>query len=129
KLCCQGLQTAHVAIRPAIIDPNSLPLGPSQALKFRCECCEFGVCLRVGFTHKHQYADPSYAVALLRARRERPRGRAAEERYELAPLHFRGHSMTSSARASNLSGIVKPSAFAVLKSSRQLGDELMPFWL
>jgi hypothetical protein len=42
-------------------------------------------------------------------------------------LHFRGHSMTSSARASSLSGIVKPSAFAVLKSSRQLGDELMPF--
>jgi hypothetical protein len=67
---------------------------------------------------------------LLRARRERPRHRrATEERYELAPLHFRGHSMTSSARASNLSGIFKPSAFAVLKSSRQLGDELMPFWL
>src|SRR6516165_10166578 len=67
---------------------------------------------------------------LLRARRERPRGcRAAEQRDEGAPFHLRGHSMTSSARASNLSGIVKPSAFAVLKSSRQLGDELMPFWL
>src|SRR5262249_31005166 len=67
---------------------------------------------------------------LLRARRGRPCDRcAAEKRDELTPLHFRGHSMTSSARASNLSGIVKPSAFAVLKSSRQLGDELMPFWL
>src|SRR5262245_28580542 len=49
---------------------------------------------------------------LLRACRERPRdGCAAEQRDELAPLH----SMTSSARASSLSGTVRPSAFAVLR--------------
>jgi hypothetical protein len=87
----------------------------------------------------------------LRARRERPRNRAAEQRDELAPLikktsshgtiakcagltkrprsprayrfHARGsaesrwaiHSMTSSARRRNDSGIVSPSAFAVLR--------------
>jgi len=38
---------------------------------------------------------------LLRARRERPRGRRAEQRDEVASLHLRGHSMTSSARASS----------------------------
>src|SRR5262249_12994863 len=49
---------------------------------------------------------------LLRARRERPRGsRAAQKRDELAT----SHSITSSARASRLSGTVRPNAFAVLR--------------
>src|SRR6516225_10621033 len=48
----------------------------------------------------------------LRARRERPhRGRAAEQRYERAALH----SITSSARSRNDSGIVSPSAWAVVR--------------
>src|SRR6516165_9311770 len=50
---------------------------------------------------------------LLRARRERPRHcRAAEKRDELAAA---AHSITSSARASSLSGIWRPSVFAVLR--------------
>src|SRR5262249_46740616 len=53
-----------------------------------------------------------YPVRLLRARRERPRGGCtAEKRYELAALH----SITSSARASSVGGIVKPSALAVIR--------------
>ena len=48
---------------------------------------------------------------LLRARRERPRRRAAKKRDELAP----SHSITSSARASSIGGISRPSAFAVLR--------------
>src|SRR5262249_5166840 len=44
-------------------------------------------------------------------RRERPCSRAAEQRYELPPLH----SITSSASASSLSGIWRPSALAVLR--------------
>jgi len=45
---------------------------------------------------RHQHADPPHALALLRARRERPRDRrAAEQRDELATLD---HSITSSAR-------------------------------
>jgi len=47
----------------------------------------------------------------LRARRERPHGRAAEQRDERAALH---HSITSSARASTLSGNARPSVLAVL---------------
>src|SRR5262249_22236841 len=49
---------------------------------------------------------------LLRARRERPRRRAAEERDERAAFH----SITSSARASNMGGTVRPSALAVVRS-------------
>jgi hypothetical protein len=45
------------------------------------------------------------ALALLRARRERPRGRAAEQRHELALLYRCNHSITSSARASTVDGI------------------------
>jgi hypothetical protein len=53
---------------------------------------------------------PDHAfVSLLRARRERPRRRAAEQRHELAPPH----SITSSARTKNDSGIASPIALAV----------------
>jgi hypothetical protein len=47
--------------------------------------------------------------ALPRARDERPRSRAAEQRDELAPHH----SMTSSARSNIDVGIVTPIALAV----------------
>ena len=40
----------------------------------------------------HVFPDPPHPVRLLRARRERPRGCTAEQRYERTPLH----SITSS---------------------------------
>ena len=53
---------------------------------------------------------------LLRPRRERPRGRrTAEQGGELATPHLRGHSITSSARASSVGGTSRPSALAVLR--------------
>src|SRR6516164_5806908 len=61
----------------------------------------------------HEHSDPPHPLALVRARRERPRGRAAEQRDELAPLH----SITSSARASTVAGMSRPSALAVLRLS------------
>src|SRR5262249_51087543 len=48
---------------------------------------------------------------LLRARRERPRGRAADKRDELVSPHW----ITSSARASNIGGTVRPIAFAAIR--------------
>src|SRR5262249_46154007 len=55
--------------------------------------------------HRHR-------LLLLRTRRERPcRRRAAEQRDERASFH----SMTSSARASSIAGISRPSALAVLR--------------
>src|SRR5215471_3519370 len=57
-----------------------------------------------------QQSDGRKLGSLLRERRERPRSRAAEQRDELASFH----SMTSSARASTLSGNARPSVLAVL---------------
>src|SRR6266487_995683 len=52
---------------------------------------------------------------LLRACRQRPRGRrAAEQGDELAPPN---HSITSSARASSIGGTSRPSALAAFKLS------------
>jgi hypothetical protein len=43
-----------------------------------------------------------------RARCERPRRRAAEQRDELSTFHICVHSMTSSAMASSVGGTVRP---------------------
>src|SRR5262245_56202785 len=85
---------------------------PAEAFKPLPKCCEpllpYGAASRA----MHQHADPPHPLALLRARRERPRGcRAADQRDELAALH----SITSSARASNVGGISKWSVRAVLR--------------
>src|SRR6516165_4524431 len=66
----------------------------------------------IGFIVRDEHADAPHAVALLPARRERPRRRrAAEERDEGPPVH----SMTSSASANSDGGTVSPSALAVVR--------------
>src|SRR5262249_62043848 len=81
-----------------------------QVLQRLAERCNARLCLRIALGKAHQHADPSRPTGLLRARRERPRGRrAAEQRYELAP----SHSITSSARARSVGGISRPSILAV----------------
>src|SRR5262249_1847312 len=52
--------------------------------------------------------------SLLRARRERPHCREAEQREEVAASH---HSITSSARCWSIQGTSRPSALAVLRLS------------
>src|SRR5262249_13995918 len=67
---------------------------------------------RIALGQAHQHADPPHTLGgLLRARHERPRRRAAEQRDELAPPH----SITSSARSKKDSEIVKPSALAAVR--------------
>src|SRR5262249_28460569 len=70
--------------------------------------------LRVTLCIAHQYSDPAHARVLLRARHARPCGRrGAEKREEGAALHF--HSSTSVARTRNVSGMVSPIAWAVVR--------------
>src|SRR6516162_6452035 len=64
------------------------------------------------FVARDEHADAPHAVALLRACRERPNSRAAEERDELAPPN---HSITSVASANTVAGTSRPRAFAVLR--------------
>src|SRR5262249_3517356 len=68
-------------------------------------CLSFGRTKAEISNHRH--------LRLLRARRERPRSRAAEQRDERAALH----SITSSARARSRSGTSELSALAVLRLS------------
>src|SRR5262245_58943568 len=83
--------------------------APAQLLQTSQKRRDFDACLRITLGNLDEHAYASHPLALLRARRERPRGRAAEQRDELAPFH----SITSSAIARSLSGISRLSAFAV----------------
>src|SRR5262249_59138372 len=55
--------------------------------------------------------DTRRLARLLRAPRERPRRRTTKQRYEIAPPH----SITSSARASNVGGNSRPSNLAAAR--------------
>src|SRR5262245_20948460 len=84
---------------------------PSFLLQSLVKCRHAGLYFRIVSRHSREHANATHTSALLRARHQRPCcRRAAEQRDELAP----SHSITSSARASSVAGIARPSAFAVL---------------
>src|SRR5262249_38943433 len=112
ELCRIGAQLIAITRRPTIVDSDVAAIDPTQFLQARPERRNIGLPSGVALGESHQHADPPHPLALLRACRERPRRRSAEKRDELAALH---HSITSSDSASNLSGISRPSAFAVLR--------------
>src|SRR5262249_15006530 len=100
-----------IACSPTFLDLHVAADSPTQFVKPLAKCGDPTFRLRV-FCNSDQHADPSDAIALLCARRERPgRRRAPEQRDELAALH----SITLSARSRKLSGIVSPISFAVLR--------------
>src|SRR5262249_9208754 len=95
--------------RPAIFD-HEVPAFNVAGLAQTAPEAGQRVC--VGLWRPEVQVSYHWQRRLLRVRRERPCGcRATEERDELASPH----SITSSARPSNTSGIVKPSALAVLR--------------
>jgi hypothetical protein len=102
----------RIAAIPAIVDAQVATLGPSELPERLLERRAALAIFRIVLGERHQRADASHA--LLPARREGPSDRrAAEERDELAAFH--SHSITSSASASNLSGISRPRVLAVLR--------------
>ena len=77
----------EIAGAPAVFDPHVAAEGPAQLgqpLRERRDAFQSSL---IALDRAHQHADPAHALALLRPRRERPRGSAAEERDELAPFH------------------------------------------
>src|SRR5262245_32077817 len=105
----QRRQSVILPFRPAILDRRVLTLecaGFLQALAERCE-------ERLKPVRRRAVEKPDHRHRrLLRPRRERPcRCRTAEQRDELAAFH----SITLSARPRSESGIVRPSALAVLR--------------
>src|SRR5689334_15860543 len=99
-----GCRPANIHSHVAADHPIQLP----KSLKKRSNAC-LSYCIIGGCTHQH--TNPTRSFGLLRGSRQRPRYGAAEQRDELAPLH----SITSSARASNVGGTVRPSALAVCR--------------
>src|SRR2546421_632157 len=96
-------------LRPTILDHNIAALYIANLFKALSECGRHG-CIAISGSAV-QKTDHRHG-RLLRARRDRPRGRrAAKQLDERAPFH----SITSSARASSVGGMSRPSAFAVLR--------------
>src|SRR6516165_1981736 len=111
QLCRISLDLTQIPTRVSMLDQDIAVLGPAERLETLAKCNDpsqhFGIVLGVWM----QECDAPHALALLRARRKRPRCRAAEQRDELASLH----SITSSALACKVNGTVSPSDLAVLR--------------
>src|SRR5262245_16163337 len=116
QLRCVFASALGVSQGRASVDLQVLSNTPPQVLQSLLECLHPRSRLRVGLREVGEHAHTAHSLALLRARRERPyHRRTAEYRNEVAPLHLRGHSITSSARASTVAGMSSPSALAVLR--------------
>src|SRR5262249_2471043 len=108
EIDCERRKVPLLVLRPAIFNRHVLPLNIADFREpppngIHAVGISFGRSWGKESDHRHR--------RLLRARRERPRRRAAQQRYELAPLH----SITSSAMARMPGGTVRPIALAVLR--------------
>src|SRR5689334_12634070 len=106
-----GSDTIVNTIGIVLVSPCSAAGGPPQFLEAIFESRQEGLCNGIAFGIPHQYANAQSALAPLCRRAKRPRRRTAEQRDELPPPH----SITSSARSRNDSGIVRPRALAVFR--------------
>src|SRR5262249_40068946 len=106
-------QSVILAFCPAILDRGVLPFDVASFLQPLAKRGR----VRCKLVWRRAVEEPDHRRRrLLRARRERPSDRrAADERDEVAAFDLRVHSITSSARSRNASGIVRPSALAVVK--------------
>src|SRR5262249_52596040 len=95
-------QTIVVTLGKAILDRHCLALDEASFFQPLAKCGYEGRALGGRAAVKESYHRHR---RLLRARREGPRCRAAEQRDELASRH---HSITSSAAASSVGGTVSP---------------------
>src|SRR5262245_42692953 len=95
----------------AIINPHIVAVGPAQLLQSLLECREAYLVVLIVRGQTREHRDPPHPLPLLRACRNRPRRRAADQRDELRGFP----SITSSARASRAGGKSRPSALAVLR--------------
>src|SRR5262249_22778084 len=108
QIGCEVGQSAGLVLCPAILDRHILTLDVAGFTKALAECVQ--ITCTIGRPRGAEEPDHRHC-GLLRPRRQRPRRRAAEQRDEGATPH----SMTSSAVCRNGSGMVRPSAFAVLR--------------
>src|SRR5262245_65152447 len=108
KLGDQSRQPVVLAAGPSIFNGHVLTLDETDFLQPLAERGHIGHWCAGCITRPDEADEWD---GLLRARRERPRRRAPEQRDERAPLH----SITSSARASTVAGTSRPKALALLR--------------
>src|SRR5262249_53888999 len=80
----------------SIIDLNVMAGHPSDRLESLTQRLKIKLCIRIVLSYAQQHADAPHALALLRARRERPSRRAAEPRDEVAAFQMIVHSVPTS---------------------------------
>src|SRR6516162_401043 len=104
-------KTIGLAASPAGLDVHIAPDRPTRLLQALQKCPMARLSERIVGSRVSEHTDAPHPL-LLRARRQRPRGRgAAEQRDEIATFH----SSNPSARASTVSGTVRPSVLAVFR--------------
>jgi len=103
-------QSLALALGPAIFHRKSLAFDMARLFQPLAQCAK-RVDVRLGRCQPKKPDDRQ--CRLLRARCERPCRRATKQRDELAAFDLRTHSMISSASASSVGGMSKPSALAV----------------
>jgi hypothetical protein len=82
-----SLHLGEIASGIAMFDVNIAILYPSERLKSLPKRSDAGLHLGIMLGKCVQKHDPPHSLRLLRVRRERPRGRAADQRDEIAPSH------------------------------------------
>jgi hypothetical protein len=86
QFCCVSPYAAGVGPTKACLDLDVATVCPTQLFQALLKRRHSGLSFPI-VGHCHQQPDPPHALALLRVRRERPRGRSADERDELATFH------------------------------------------
>jgi hypothetical protein len=89
NLGCDVCPTAVEAAvtTPSVVNPNIASDGPTQFLQPLQEPSNAVLCFGIAWGQVHEHPDSPRALALLRARSERPSRRAAEKRDEVASFH------------------------------------------
>src|SRR5215471_17012572 len=78
EFCCVGSYAADIAPTKACLDLDVVAVCPAQLLQALLQRCHSGLSFPI-VGHSHQQPDAPHPLALLRARRERPRGSRAAE--------------------------------------------------
>src|SRR5262245_16561189 len=103
QFVCKRAETVGLSFRKSILDGNILPNNVSQVAQAPLEGVSAGY--HRGARVDAQKSNRDFIGWLLRARRERPRGRAAEQRDELAAYQLiEWHSIPASQGRSRIAG-------------------------
>jgi hypothetical protein len=81
---CEGLYLIRISGAPVKFNPKFAAIRPPQLRERIPECRRVRLHSRIALRIANQHTDPPYLLGLLRPRRERPRGCAAEQRDEIA---------------------------------------------